>query len=448
MSSVSQIAETLHEILEVQACQIARETGFIQRERTFTGADFAQSLIFGWLQEPHITLDGLIQVLGRREVDLSAPGLCERFTETCADFFGEILQRLSQQQMQAQAQADCRVLRRFGAVIVEDSTSMQLPSELLSQWRGCAGRGNASAATIKVFVRWDVLKGQLWGPSLTDGRRNDHLSPFLLEDLPERALYLADLGFFRLERIRSLCARRGREKRSVITRVQPGTTFWTRTGHRIELRALLPRGVGEAREVGVLVGKTARLPMRLILIRVPKEAAQQRREQLQENAHNQGREAGEEALYLADWTLVITTVPVRLLSLPDVVVLLRLRWQIERLFRLWKGYGFIDEWRSKKPWRVLAELYAKLCAMLIQQWLIHEGCWDNPHRSLIKAAQVVRREANRLMLALFEGGVESTLVSLLRLIGGPGCRLNRRKKHPGSDQLLLEGLDWPLVILT
>jgi len=39
---------------------------------------------------------------------------------------------------------------------------------------------------------------------------------------------------------------------------------------------------------------------------------------------------------------------------------------------LWKEHGQIDEWRSKKPWRILCEFYGKLAAMLIQQWLIHE----------------------------------------------------------------------------
>lgn len=415
---------------------------------TRDGADFAQSLIFGWLQEPQISLDGIIQVLGRRQVDLSAPGLSQRFTEACATFFQRLLERLSAMQMQAEESVDCALLRRFGAVIVEDSSSIQLPTELARVWRGCGGSAGTSQAAVKLFVRWDVLNGQLWGPCLTDGRHNDHHSPFAPEDLPARALYLADLGFFGLERLRSICQRRGSHKRYVVTRLQPGTTLWSRGGHQINLRLLLPQRVGEAKEQGVLVGKTARLPMRLILVRVPKEVAEQRRKQLREAAQDHGREPGEEALFLADWTIVITNVPMRLASLPEVLVLLRLRWQIERLFRLWKGYGFIDEWRSKKPWRVLCELYAKLCAMLIQQWLLHEGCWDDPHRSLIKAAQVVRREVNRLMVALSEGGVEQALLSIIALIGGPGCRLNRRKIQPGTDQLLLEGLDWPIVVLT
>ena len=52
MISVTQFAETLRQILEEEANQLAKETGFIQRERNITGADFAQTLIFGWLRNP------------------------------------------------------------------------------------------------------------------------------------------------------------------------------------------------------------------------------------------------------------------------------------------------------------------------------------------------------------------------------------------------------------
>lgn len=86
--------------------------------------------------------------------------------------------------------------------------------------------------------------------------------------------------------------------------------------------------------------------------------------------------------------------------------------------------------------------------MVIQQWLLHHGCWDDPHRSLFKAAQVVRREVNRLMMALVDGGVESTVTSILHLLHQCGGQLNRRKTHPGADQLVLEGLDWYLTVLT
>src|SRR5260370_31576543 len=83
-------------------------------------------------------------------------------------------------------------------------------------------------------------------------------------------------------------------------------------------------------------------------------------------------------------------------SYEEILVLLRLRWQIERLFRLWKEGGKIDEWRTKKPYRILCEIYAKMCAMIIQQSLIQEGCWLDPLRSIVKAAACLRRECNRI----------------------------------------------------
>src|SRR5258708_9183652 len=66
MSTITHCAETVQRILEEETEQLAREVGFIERERVISGADFVQSLILGWLQEPEITLDVLTQVLGRQ----------------------------------------------------------------------------------------------------------------------------------------------------------------------------------------------------------------------------------------------------------------------------------------------------------------------------------------------------------------------------------------------
>jgi len=87
----------------------------------------------------------------------------------------------------------------------------------------------------------------------------------------------------------------------------------------------------------VLVGAKARIPARLILVKVPEEVAEQRRERLAEEAKDEGREVSEEQWYLAQWTIVIPNVPSRLLALPEVFVRLGVRWQIELLFKRWKS---------------------------------------------------------------------------------------------------------------
>jgi hypothetical protein len=54
---------------------------------------------------------------------------------------------------------------------------------------------------------------------------------------------------------------------------------------------------------------------------------------------------------------------------------------------------------------------------------------------MIKAAQVVRRECNRLMVALWEGHVEAVLCSIVRCLGN-GCRVEKRRRFPSFAQRL------------
>ena len=67
--------------------------------------------------------------------------------------------------------------------------------------------------------------------------------------------------------------------------------------HQIELRGILPQEEGEAKEMGVLLGKQAKLPVRLIMVRVSDEVAKQRRQRICEAAQAHGREPSEEVLY-------------------------------------------------------------------------------------------------------------------------------------------------------
>ena len=91
-------------------------------------------------------------------------------------------------------------------------------------------------------------------------------------------------------------------------------------------------------------------------MRVPEELAKQRRKHLRQVARDHGRVFSHEQDLLAGWTLVLTNVPCALLSLAEALVL---------VWKLWKQYGTLDEWRSKQPWRILCELYAKLLGVLI-----------------------------------------------------------------------------------
>jgi Transposase DDE domain len=196
-----------------------------------------------------------------------------------------------------------------------------------------------------------VLRGELCGPGLEQGRRNDKRGPLALSPLPNGCLYVADLGFFGVQRLSSIAhGEAGQQgvKRSFVSRYQSKTVLQTRGGHRIELAGILPQQVGQVEEVGALLGQAGRLPVRVIMLRVPKEVGDERRARIREVAQAQGRSPDEEVLCLADWTIRLPNVPRRRLSTEQVLVILRLRGPLERLFRLWKEHGSIDQWRESR----------------------------------------------------------------------------------------------------
>ena len=436
MSTVSHITQRLQYLLTERANALARETGFIQRMRRFQGADFAQAHIFGWWQDPQTTVEGLTQILRRRDVRISAPGLSERYTPQSAAFMERLLQEVCQEQMQTDG-VPIALLRQFSGVFVQDSSVIALPTSLADVWRGCGGSTGSSEAALKLFARWDVLNGHLDGPVITDGRHSDKRSPLDEQELPVGALEIDDLGFWSIARLSRMAHReQGRsQRRYFLSRLQPGTKLRRRNGVEIILAGVVPHQVGERVEFGAVIGREC-LAVRVAIERVPSWVATQRQEEMREKAQAHGREPSAEMLTLAHWTIIITNLPRRMVTFDQLLILLRLRWQIERLFRLWKEYGEVDESRSKKPWRILTETYSKLCAMVIQQWLLHEGCWHDPHRSLVKAAQVLRREANLIMRALYKGGLEEVLTDILSYMRS-GCRLQTRAHRPNTSQFLM-----------
>ena len=441
MSSVAYLSEQLFHLLKKRADIVAKETGCVQRTRKFSGASFLQTLVFGWHQHPDASLEQLASTAAVGDVLVTDTAVHKRFTPQAAKFLHRMLEEACSLVMQAAHDVPLPLLRRFSAVILEDSSSLSLPNELAEIWRGCGGNQDHTAAAVKLHVRWERKRGRLWGPKLTDGRASDRRSPLNEEPVEPGSLSVKDLGYFNLEHI----VQRRRAGAYTLTRWQAGTALFTSAGKPLRVQSIVPRRVGQMKEMRVLVGATARHPMRVLMLRVPKKVGDQRRKDLVADAQRRGQPISEETLRLADWTIVLTDVPAKRLRFEEALVLLRERWQMELLYKLWKSDGLIDEWRTENPWRVLCELYAKLIGLLLQHWLIVLFAWHDPQRSLVKLAQVVRDTSWVLMDAL---AGHRSVRSALRLIGRrmrSGCQMNKRKKHPNSAQLLeQEAVEWAL----
>lgn len=153
MTSVSQVAESLKSVLEERANALARETGSIQRERKFSGADLLQTLVFGWQQHPDASLEQLASTAELRDVSVTDTAVHKRLTPQCAAFLHAVLEEMSSVVVQAAHDVPIALLRRFSAVVLEDSSSISLPDDLAEIWRGCGGNQSHTAAAVKLHVR-------------------------------------------------------------------------------------------------------------------------------------------------------------------------------------------------------------------------------------------------------------------------------------------------------
>jgi hypothetical protein len=415
---------------------LARETGWVRRRSKLTGALFLQTLVLGWLRAPAASLETLCQTAASLGVAISPQGLDQRFSPRAAAWLEAVLDAAVQAVLATEPVA-IPLLARFAAVTVEDSSTITLPPALAARWAGCGtARGSAGAAALKLQVRLDLCRGQLSGPHLVDGRAADQRTAVPVALLPPGSLRLADLGFFSLETFAELRAR------GVywLSRLQTQTAVYDLTdpaGQRLELVSWLARRLGPV-DHPVTLGSSQRLPARLLAVPVPQAVADGRRRKLREALRRQGYTVSKARLALAGWTLLVTNASAALISLTEALVLYRVRWQIELLFKLWKQHGRIDEWRTTKPWRSVCELYAKLLAMVLQHWCLLVSCWAVPNRSWVKAAETIRAHAPLLASALVGLlPLTAALEQLARTLAA-GCRLNRRRAHPNTYQLLLD----------
>jgi hypothetical protein len=430
MTTVARVAENVQWLLGSEADRLGRETGFIQRQVKLTGSRFAQMMVFGTLNSPEITYTDMSQDAALIGVPMSAQGLAQRFTERAACFLSCVLERAVTQVVSGKTVA-VPILRRFNGVYIRDSSVISLAKELRGVWRGVGGTSGETAA-LKLQVRLNYSTGELHGPALQAGRAHDAASPFQHHDEPVGSLALHDLGYFRLDDIQE----RDREGKYVLTRYKQGTVLRTQDGRRLDLLDWL-RSLRTSSDIPVLVGNTHRIAMRLLAFPVPQNAADRRRQRLREYARKKQVTPKAETYALTAWTLLLTNVPTEQLSLEEAWTLLRVRWQVELLFKLWKSHIHIDEWRSQNPWRILCEIYAKLIASVIMHWIFLIDWAQYPDRSLFKAAQAVQKLAIPMVHALRNQDRLVEVLNLFRSCLHAACRLDRRRTQPATFQLLL-----------
>ena len=453
MSSIPQVSETMQSILTTQAKALERSTGFVQRSTVqLDGPVFAQTCVLTWMHNPQAGYSQLRHTAASLGVPVSNQAIEQRFSQASAQLMRALLEEAVGQLISSEARAP-ELFARFTGVYLQDGTVISLPASLAQHWRGSGKPGQEAA--LRVQARVELASGQLHGPWLHEARAAERCGPAIDTPLPKGSLFNADMGYITLTEMRA----RSHLGQYWLTQAKATLTILDQRGQCWDLLSFLEAQPGPEVDVQVVVGTKERLAARLIAVRVSNQEAQRRRERAnkqitpapkgcqakvpgqrkpkqQRRGKPKRKKVSPARLRLAEWTILLTNVPQELLSVQEALVLLRCRWQIELLWKLWKEHGKLDTWRSYKPERIQTELFAKLLGLVITHWLILIGCWQAPNRSLVKAKQVVTWMTPCLALALTGMVPVLSVVEHTAQVMSSGCFLNTRKKRPNTCQLV------------
>ncbi|WP_129678249.1 transposase [Candidatus Chloroploca sp. Khr17] len=157
------------------------------------------------------------------------------------------------------------------------------------------------------------------------------------------------------------------------------------------------------------IGSAQRIPCQLVVVPVAAPVAEQRRRQLRQACQRKGRTPSAQALALCDWLITVTNIPADQAMIDAIVVLLRLRWQIELVFKVWKGDRRITLTAAQDVTAVQVELYATWCGLILAHWGAIVGAWHMLGWSMMTALTIIRRSIRDLNRAI-QAGTDLTVV--------------------------------------
>jgi hypothetical protein len=428
VQSIEAMPEVLQTLLTTTADEVGIKSGLIKRQRKVKGSSYLQSTTLGWLVNPNQSLSELAQHMQRSGIGIKPQSMAQRFTQESVEFYRQMLTLGIGERFALQCE-EASMFLGFRKVRIADSSIIEVPEDFVEQYPGC-GNQNKKSASLKLQVNLELKTGEI-NLEVKEGKSSDHTSEvaFMTE---AGELSIRDLGYYSFGALKRIEQAGG----YFLTRVVVDQIFYSpQTGQRLGKHQYLEDGFDQ---VVALKSKTQSLEVRLVVLKVPEQVRLERIQRIKLEAKRRNKPVSNDALQLAGWDIRITNAPQGLLSSQAVFVVSRVRWQIELFFKLCKSMNLLDTSRSKNPFRVLSEIYAKLLGCLIQHWCLVFCAWEMPNRSLVKVARIIRVEAIKLFSILKSGSLQAIIDWLLEIkrLTQIGCTLDKRRKKPSSFQLL------------
>jgi hypothetical protein len=253
-----------------------------------------------------------------------------------------------------------------------DATAISRPGSQGTDWR--------------VHLSLDLGQDRLAGIELTDAHGAETLARFPVQ---EDEIRVGDRGYAHASGLGPVLEAQGH----IVVRMNwQNLPLEDSAGQRWDVAAWLqgfPAAASEPQEQALwLPTPQGRFAVRLVACPLPPERAEEARRRARQRARKKKHVVDQRTLLAAGFVLVLTNLPAESWSAAQVLMLYRLRWQIELHIKCLKSVLNLDGLRVQDPEMAQAYLLAKLLAALLTQdlhqqiHLLHPDWWTDRQRPI------------------------------------------------------------------
>lgn len=422
---------------------IARETGFVQRDSTkIDGNVFLQSLMFTGFDQEELSLNDLSgQLKEKYRIDISKQGIDQRFTDKSVAFLRLVMEKLLIKIISREPVID--ILKDIKSIRIKDSTCFQLPDDMVERFQGSGGAG--SKASIRIQFEFDYKTGQIYDLSLHPFNTQDQTdATATVGNINAGDLVIRDLGYVNIN-VLLLIASCGA---FYLNRLNSASIYEEKNGEikevdLVEVKAHMVKFNLACIEKEIYVGKEKKIKTRVIIELMPDSQVKERIRKANKEAKKKKRTLSKEFKTRAALNIFITNLDSEQLPIDKVRSLYRLRWQIELVFKVWKSVGKIHKVKDMKTERFETILYAKLIKISMNWsilWEISKVLWKTEKIQLspIKFFKTLKDRNYQNWLA-FQTGKEQVAIFITDLyeMSPKNHKADKKKKQLSSLEIQL-----------
>jgi len=365
-----QLSEKLTEMLSVEKIeQIAKETRFIQRVRNFNANDFLKCLFVNSFDNSKLSLDSISESLYEiTKTPITKQALDLRFTEESVLFMKTVLEHALAEI--SEKNVGFNFLKTFSEVRIKDSTCFQLPDNMQDKYKGSGGA--ASKSSIRIQFEYDFKTGKIYDLSLHPFNKQDMTDAIdTINQVTENQLILRDLGYTCVESMQEI------EKRKAffISRLHCGTNVYESKNEKFKLIDFMQvyrymRLYKITKLIKDVYISEKKYRVRMLIELLPENVAACKLAKITKDAQKNGRKISESNKTRVFLNLLITNIPTEKLDTSLIHDVYRLRWQIELIFKAWKGIGKVHKIKKMKIERFETYLYSRLLWLIVNWHII------------------------------------------------------------------------------